>query len=104
MSRFSGVLVAGILSVAIPSASAVVVMAAENSQQPKPAGPAAPSCKPFIIDNPDGTFTIQKGPAEETSKDPKVQSGLVIPPQIVVPFASGVAKKSSGRKDAGCPC
>ena len=93
MSRFSGVLVAVILSAAVPLANAVAVMAPADPPQPKPAGPAAPSGKPFIIDNPDGIFTIQKGSTEGTSKIPKARSGLVIPPQIVVPFASGVGKK-----------
>lgn len=103
MGRFNRVLMAAFLSAAVPFASAVAAMAADDPPPPKPAAPAASSKwagKPFIIDNPDGTFTIQKVP-----KDPQdAKNGLVIPPQVVVPFASGIGKKSSGRKDAGGPC
>lgn len=97
MSRFNGVLVAALLSAAVPFASAVAVMAADDPPPPKSAGPAAPSSKgaskPMIIQNPDGTFTVQKGPPDGTSKDSKVQNGLVIPPQIVVPMVPTAKKK-----------
>ena len=97
MSRFNGVLVAALLSAAVPFASAVAVMAADDPPPPKSAGPAALSSKaatkPMIIQNPDGTFTVQKEPPDGTSKESKVQNGLVIPPQVVVPFVSTVGKK-----------
>jgi hypothetical protein len=66
---------------------AVVVMAADGPPPPQSAGPVAPSSRaasqpPMITKNPDGTFTVQKVP----SKDSKDNNGLVIPPQVVVPF------------------
>ncbi len=48
---------------------------------------------PMIIRNPDGTFTIQKKPLNRTSKDSKAVSGLVIPPQVVVPLVPATGKK-----------
>ena len=97
MSRFNGVLVAALLSAAVPFARAVAVMAADDPPQPKPAGPAAPSgkpaSKPFIIQNPDGTFTIQKEPPDGTSNESKAKNGLVIPPQVVAPLIPAVGKK-----------
>jgi hypothetical protein len=93
MSRLNRVLVAALLSAAVPFASAVAVMAADDPTPPKSAGSAAPSSesarKPMIIKNPNGTFTIQKEPADGTATD----SGLVIPPQIVVPIAPIAEKK-----------
>jgi hypothetical protein len=97
MSRFNGVLVAALLSAAVPFASAVAVMAADDPPPPKSAAPAAPSGKaagkPMIVHNPDGTFTVQKEPPDGPSKDSKVQNGLVISPQIVVPIFSTAEKK-----------
>jgi hypothetical protein len=97
MSRLSGVLAAALLSASVPFASAGAVMAADDPPSPKSAGPDAPSSKaaskPMIVHNPDGTFTIQKEPPDGTSKDSKVQNGLVIPPQIVVPIFSTAEKK-----------
>jgi hypothetical protein len=40
---------------------------------------------PMIIPNPDGTFTVQKMPSKERARD-AAKKGLVIPPQVVVPF------------------
>ena len=45
---------------------------------------------PLIIRNPDGTMTVQKLPAPENTED-AAQNGLVIPPQVVVPFVSAPA-------------
>ena len=42
--------------------------------------------RPMIIRNPDGTFTVQKEPSNGNSKDTKVEDGLEIPPQVVVPI------------------
>ena len=88
MSRFSGVLTAAFLSAAMQFASAVAVMAADDPPPPKSAGPAAPfsraaSQPPMITKNPDGTFTVQKLPPKGSKDNNK---GLVIPPQVVVPF------------------
>jgi len=93
MNQFNGVLAVILLSAAMPFANAVGVKAADDPEPPKSAGPAAPSAKPFIINNPDGTFTIQKEPPDGTSKKSEVRDGLVIPPQIVVPFVPAVGKK-----------
>jgi hypothetical protein len=81
------VLAATFLSAALPFASTVAVMAADDPPPPPPksalpAGTTTGSAsKPMIIQNPDGTFTIQKEPPE----DAKIFNGLVIPPQVVVP-------------------
>jgi hypothetical protein len=37
----------------------------------------------MIVQNPDGTFTVQKTPSPA---QPGAKGGLVIPPQIVVPL------------------
>jgi hypothetical protein len=95
MSRFNGVLVAALLSAAVPFASAV--MAADDPPPPKSAGPAAPfskaASKPMVTPNPDGTFTVQKEPPNGKSKDAKAKKGLVIPPQVVTPIFSTPEKK-----------
>jgi hypothetical protein len=81
MNRFNGVSVAAFLSAAMPLASASAVMAADGPQLPKSAVPDGTSTssarKPMIIQNPDGTFTVQKEPPEGA----KVFDGLVIPPR-----------------------
>jgi hypothetical protein len=70
--------------------SAVRVMAADEPPPPKSAvtGTASNSSasKPMVVQNPDGTFTVQKEPPNGNSKDAKVNEGLVIPPQVVVPI------------------
>lgn len=48
---------------------------------------------PFIIHNADGTFTIQKKPPNGPFKDSKAGSGLVIPPQVVVPLVPATGRK-----------
>ena len=63
-------------------------LAAFGAQTPKPAkatiAPAGSAGKPpFIVDNPDGTFTVQKAPAH--GKKGAAKKGLVIPPQVFVP-------------------
>jgi hypothetical protein len=93
MNQFNGALAVILLSAAMPFANVVGVKAADDREPPKSTEPAAPSGKPFIINNPDGTFTIQKEPPDGTSENSKVQNGLVIPPQVVVPIASGIGKK-----------
>jgi hypothetical protein len=80
------VLAAAFLSAALPFASAVAVMAADDPPRPPksavPDGTSTGSAsKPMIIQNLDGTFTVQKEPP----KDAKGFNGLVIPPQVVVP-------------------
>jgi hypothetical protein len=63
--------------------------AADNPPAPQPPLPDTVSSKsaskpPFIVQNPDGTFTVQKQPPKETTKGAP-QNGLVITPQVVVP-------------------
>ena len=62
-------------------------MGADDHQATKvAAGDAASTSKPpMIIQNPDGTFTVQKAPPKEQAKD-AAKKGLVIPPQVVVPI------------------
>ena len=76
--------------------SSASVMGADNPPPPKPAAadaaPATSAGKPMITDNPDGTFTIQKAPPKDAKGDYK---GLVIPPQVVVPFVRLPEKKPS---------
>lgn len=103
MSRFSGVLVAGSLSAALPLASAMAVTAAGDPPPPaksaaRAAAPSTSASAPFIVDNPDGTFTIQKN---ATAKGPKAKSGLVIPPQVVVLLFRAGGKKPCPRPHAG---
>ncbi len=97
MSQLNGVLVAALLSAATPFANSVTVMAADDPPAPKSAASADASSKsagtPMIIHNPDGTFTIQKRPSNATAKDSKAGNGLMITPQVVVPFVRADGKK-----------
>jgi hypothetical protein len=65
--------------------SAGAALASDNSPVPIPvSGDAASTSRaPMVIQNTDGTFTVQKmvPPAQSVAKE-----GLVIPPQIVVPL------------------
>ena len=88
MGPFSRVSVAAFLSAVMPFASAVAAIAADDPPPVKPAASAGTSSKsagkpPFIVDNPNGTFTVQMVPAR--GKKGAAQKGLVIPPQVVVP-------------------
>ena len=49
--------------------------------------------KPMVIQNPDGTFTVQKEPAKSDAGNAKAKKGLVIPPQVVVPIVLIPRKK-----------
>jgi hypothetical protein len=56
-------------------------------QQSRIVSDAAPTKKPpMVIQNPDGTITVQKQPSKEAAKDAKAQKGLIIPPQVIVPI------------------
>ncbi len=87
MGPFSRVSVAAFLSAVMPLASAVPPIAADDPPPAKPAAPAGAASssvsKPMIVDNPDGTFTVQRAPAREEKG--AARKGLVIPPQVVVP-------------------
>jgi hypothetical protein len=89
-------LVAILLSQSVCSA-AVRVIAADEPPSPKSAAPDGTSTgyasRPMIIQNPDGTFTVQKEPPNGNSKGARVNEGLVIPPQIVVPLVPSPEKK-----------
>ena len=62
-------------------------MGADDPQatKPLPEKSASASPVPMIVHNPDGTFTVQKA-LPKAAKDRKANMGLVIPPQVVVPF------------------
>ena len=75
-----------VLAVLAACASPAAVMGADDPQATTAVGGAASTDKPpMIIQNPDGTFTIQKAPPKEQAKD-AAKKGLVIPPQVVVPI------------------
>jgi hypothetical protein len=79
-------LLSPVLAVLAACASPAAVMAADDPQAAKAVGGDASTSKPpMIIQNPDGTFTIQKVPPKDGAKG-TVQKGLVIPPQVVVPL------------------
>jgi hypothetical protein len=77
------------------------VMGAEDSQATKSQTATAnsPDQPPFITHNPDGTMTVQKPPSKGTTKDHR-REGLVIPPQVVVPFVP--ARKGKRNDQRGC--
>jgi hypothetical protein len=68
-------------------ASPAAVRSADDPQATKPiVSDAAPTKKPpMVIQNPDGTITVQKVPPKEAAKDTEAKKGLVIPPQVIVP-------------------
>jgi hypothetical protein len=79
-------LLSAVLAVLAACASPAVVMGADDPQATKAIDTASPEKPPFIIQNPDGTFTIQKAPPKAGAEDAKAKKGLVIPPQVVVPM------------------
>jgi hypothetical protein len=81
-------LLSPVLAVLAACASPAAVMGADDPQATKAVVTDAASTDkpPMIIDNPDGTFTVQKAPSKEQAQDAKAQKGLVIPPQVVVPL------------------
>jgi hypothetical protein len=83
-----------VLAVLAVCASPAAVRGADDPQAAKPVGEAAsPSAPLMVIHNPDGTFTIQKVPSKEQAKDAKAKTGLVIPPQVVVPIIPAREKR-----------
>ena len=64
----------------LPILALVAAAMADAQNSPKPV-----KQPPMIVQNPDGTFTVQKEPAKP-AKDTKAKKGLVIPPQVVVPI------------------
>jgi hypothetical protein len=80
-------LLSPVLAVLAACASPAAVMGADDHQATQAAaGDAASTDKPpMIIQNPDGTFTVQKVPPKEQAKD-AAKKGLVIPAQIVFPI------------------
>ena len=76
-----------VLAVLAACASPAAVMGADDPQATKAVGDAASTSRPpMIIQNPDGTFTVQKAPPKEGDEDTTAKKGLVIPPQVVVPM------------------
>jgi hypothetical protein len=78
-------LLSPVLAVLATCASPAVVMGADDPQATKAIDTASPEKPPFIIQNPDGAFTVQKAPPKDGAKG-TAQKGLVIPPQVVVPI------------------
>jgi hypothetical protein len=76
-------------------ASPAVVMGADNPPATKAVlRDAAPTEKrPMVIQNPDGTITVQKEPPKP-AKDTKAQKGLVIPAQVIVPITPAPEKRN----------
>jgi hypothetical protein len=85
--QWSKNLLSPVLAFLTACASPAAVMGADDHQATKvAAGDAASTSKPpMIIQNPDGTFTVQKASPKEQAKD-AAKKGLVIPPQVVVPI------------------
>jgi hypothetical protein len=79
-------LLSPVLAVLAACASPAAVMGADDPQATKAVGGVASTSKPpMIIQNPDGTFTVQKTPSKEQAKG-TAKKGLVMPPQVVVPL------------------
>ena len=93
--QWSKNLLSPVLAFLTACASPAAVMGADDHQATKAAaGDAASTSKPpMVIHNPDGTFTVQKAPSKEEAKDAKAKTGLVIPPQVVVPIIPAPEKK-----------
>ena len=70
---------------------AACALCGEDKQPTPPKPPDQATPPPFIVHNPDGTFTIQKMPVVD-EKDASARKGLVIKPQVVIPFVP--AKKT----------
>ena len=81
-------LLSPILALLAACASPAAVMGADNPPATKDVESDAASTNkpPMVIQNPDGTFTVQKAPPKEGAEDTKAKKGLVIPPQVVVPI------------------
>jgi hypothetical protein len=79
-------LLSPVLSVLAACASPAAVVGADDPQATKAVGGAASTSRPpMIIQNSDGTFTVQKEPPKDGAKG-TAKKGLVIPPQVVVPI------------------
>ena len=86
-------LLSPVLAVLATCAYPAAVMGADDPQATKPVGEAAsPSVPLMVIDNPDGTFTVQKAPPKDGAKGTAKQ-GLIIPPQVVVPLIPSREKR-----------
>jgi len=82
-----------VLAVLAVCASPAAVMGADDPQATKAVGDAPSTSKPpIVIQNPDGTFTIQKAPPKDGAKG-TAKTGLVIPPQVVVPMIPARARQ-----------
>jgi hypothetical protein len=87
-------LLSPVLAFLAACASPAAVMGADDPKATKAVGDAASTSRPpMIIQNPDGTFTIQKAPPKDGAKGTAKQ-GLVIPPQVVVPIIPARQKRN----------
>jgi hypothetical protein len=71
-------------------------MGADNPSATKAVASDAvsPDKPPMVIQNPDGTITVQKEPPKGGAKDTEAKKGLVIPPQVVVPITPTPEKRN----------
>ena len=82
-----------VLAVLAACASHASVMGADDPKATKPVrGDASTSKPPMIIQNPDGTFTVQKEHPNDGAKG-TAKKGLVIPPLVVVPIIPAREKR-----------
>jgi hypothetical protein len=88
--RFRILLIAGMALCAIVAVVVVAVLAAARSAHRS--FPGSPG-DAMITNNPDGTFTIQTKSPHGASDGSKGESGLVIPPQVVVPIYARRGKR-----------
>jgi hypothetical protein len=72
------------------------VIGADNSPAPQAiVGDSASTDKPpIVVQNPDGTITVQKEPAKGRAEDAKTKKGLVIRPQVVIPIIPARQKRN----------
>jgi hypothetical protein len=88
-------LLSQVLAFLAACSSPAAVMGADNPPATKSVvgDTAATNKPPMVIQNPDGTITVQKEPPKP-AKDTKAQKGLVIPPQVIVPITPAPKKRN----------
>jgi hypothetical protein len=89
-------LLSPVLAILAVCSSPAAVMGADNPPATKAAaGDAASAKKPsIVVQNPDGTLTVQKVPPKDGAQNTRAKKGLVIPPQVVVPIVTTPQKQN----------
>jgi hypothetical protein len=87
--KWSSNLLFAVISFVTACDSPTVLMEVANppAQKAVPGDAASTKSPLIIIQNPDGTFSIQKDGSRVDANGGTGRTGLVIPPQIVVPIA-----------------